>query len=320
MSISRVYPSADAFIYKDGTVNTGRDEILELGSFTGNVEAVPSRILMKFPSGMKEGNYTLHLYDADAANLPENFTVDLYPILEEWEEGIGKFRDAAVSEGVTWENRKSDTPWTVAGGTTGSLITSQVITKNASKDLNFNIPTGQTSEYGYLIKLHQEDSDAHLDYFGVDSHTIFKPFIEIGVEDSIHTGSLDTISTDKRYLVNMVDLQKEYCITDEVQLRFDIRNLYPERIFTTSSLYREQFIFPVTSYWGIKDEYTNNMVVDFSPYTQISSDETGSFFNIDMSMLEPERYYRLLVNVVTEDVDRVYDNKMIFKVIRNGRN
>jgi hypothetical protein len=61
------------------------------------------------------------------------------------------------------------------------------------------------------------------------------------------------------------------------------------------------------------------MVVDFdTTYTKISADSTGNYFDIYMSGLQPERYYRILVKTEIAGTTTVHDNSNVFKVVRNG--
>ena len=61
------------------------------------------------------------------------------------------------------------------------------------------------------------------------------------------------------------------------------------------------------------------MVVDFSTdFTKISCDGTGSFFDVYMDGLQPERFYRILVKTTLDNSTVVVDNSNIFKVVRNG--
>jgi hypothetical protein len=61
------------------------------------------------------------------------------------------------------------------------------------------------------------------------------------------------------------------------------------------------------------------MVVDFDDnFTKISCDEKGNYFDIYMSGLQPERYYRILIKSVIDGTTAVIDNNNIFKVVRNG--
>jgi len=61
------------------------------------------------------------------------------------------------------------------------------------------------------------------------------------------------------------------------------------------------------------------MIVDFdTTYTKISADNTSSFFDIYMDILQPERYYKLLVKTTLNGSTIVLDNNNIFKVVKNG--
>ena len=61
------------------------------------------------------------------------------------------------------------------------------------------------------------------------------------------------------------------------------------------------------------------MIVDFNTdFTKISCDPNGSFFDVYMDGLQPERYYRILVKTTLDESTVVVDNSNIFKVVRNG--
>ena len=63
---------------------------------------------------------------------------------------------------------------------------------------------------------------------------------------------------------------------------------------------------------------TDEYVVDFDKtFTKISADESSNYFDIYMNGLEPERYYKLLIQVDNGTATKVYDNDYYFKVI-NG--
>ena len=61
------------------------------------------------------------------------------------------------------------------------------------------------------------------------------------------------------------------------------------------------------------------MVVDFdTKFTKVSCDSQGSYFDVYMDGLQPERYYRILVKTTLDGSTTVIDNQNIFKVVRNG--
>jgi hypothetical protein len=109
--------------------------------------------------------------------------------------------------------------------------------------------------------------------------------------------------------------------TDEGKQRFrlSVRPKYPTRTFATSSSYLTNYVLPATSYWGLKDENTEEMVIDFdTTFTKISADNTGNYFDIYMSGIQPERHYRVLIKTEISGTTTINDSSNTFKVVRNG--
>ena len=97
------------------------------------------------------------------------------------------------------------------------------------------------------------------------------------------------------------------------------RPKYPTRTFSTGSIYLTEYKLPQNTYWAIKDEYSDEMIIDFDEnYTKVSADNTSSFFDVYMDTLQPERYYRVLIKTTLNGSSVVIDNRNVFKVVRNG--
>jgi hypothetical protein len=87
-------------------------------------------------------------------------------------------------------------------------------------------------------------------------------------------------------------------------------------VFSTSSIYLTNYYLPQNSYYAVKDLDTNEYVVDFDDdYTKISADSTGSYFDIYMNGLEPERYYSLLIKTTIAGSTTIIDDNNYFKII-----
>ena len=155
-------------------------------------------------------------------------------------------------------------------------------------------------------------------YYGADSHTIFPPYLEFKWSDTAYSSSLSTLNTDIA-TVSIKNAKEKYQNNNTVRFRLSARPKYPTRTFTTSSIYLTEYKLPQNSYWGIKDEFSGEMIIDFdNNYTKISADNTSSYFDIYMNSLQPERFYRLLVKTTLNGSTIVIDNKNLFKVVRNG--
>lgn len=306
--------------------------------------------------GLAPYSASLHFYLADAYELPVDYTVYGYPLYESWENGIGKFGDLPVNtSGVSWENRGAllSNPWTtnlLPAGVTASFqgtptgggnwyTASAGVTVEASQqhlldsthDLDLDVTTaisqihtGALVNNGFILKL-QDDleynttSSMRIKYFGADTNTIYPPFLEFKWDDSIYdTGSLGVLNNSNS-TIKITNNKGKYTDLGKQRFRFAAKPKYPVRTFTTSSIYLTNYALPQDSYWGLRDENTEEMVVGFDTFaTKISCDSQGSFFDIYMDGLQPERYYRILVKTTLDGSDTVIDNQNIFKVVRNG--
>ena len=62
---------------------------------------------------------------------------------------------------------------------------------------------------------------------------------------------------------------------------------------------------------------TEEIIIDFDTNnTKISADSTSNYFDLYMSGLEPERYYKILVKATLDGSTIVFDEDYIFKVVR----
>jgi hypothetical protein len=74
---------------------------------------------------------------------------------------------------------------------------------------------------------------------------------------------------------------------------------------------------PTASYWSIVDLDSQEIVVDYdTTYTKISADPSGSYFDVYMNGLEPERYYKLLFKTTIAGSTMILDEQYYFKVVR----
>ena len=198
-------------------------------------------------------------------------------------------------------------------------------------DLDIDITNAVTLHYsesisnnGYVVKL-QDDlefnttSSIRLKYYSSDTNTIYPPYLEFRWDDSAYeTGSLTLLSTEECF-IDITNNRGKYIDEGKQRFRIKARPKYPTRSFTTSSAYTTNYALPLTSYWGLRDEFTEEMIIPFNTgSTKISCDASGPYFDIFMEGLQPERYYRVLVKTELDGSTTVIDNNITFKVVRNG--
>jgi hypothetical protein len=285
----------------------------------------------------------LRLYLANAENLNTEYTVMIHQVSQSWQMGTGKYGDDPITtNGACWYTAEayitgSSVDWTPStyyltpgGGSITTLSSSQTFGYKDTKDINANVTNivnswfSGSGNYGFLIKQTtavENDSGSYkgLSYFSVDTHTVYAPTVEMKWNDSSYnTGSLQVISNNNIILTLSNNVGTYKADTGKYTFRVKARDKYPARAFVTSSVYTTNKALPQTSYWALQDVKTEEMVIDFDTnYTIISCDSEGSYFNMYMNGLEPERYYKVLVKTVLgtgESID--IDNSCIFKIIR----
>ena len=184
-----------------------------------------------------------------------------------------------------------------------------------------NLPSG-IENHGFLIK--QPNSVEHntsssfgeMQYFSVDTHTIFPPKLTFKWDDSTHEYTSQAKNTGELN-VSLYRNKKEYNQNDVALFRVNVRDKYPIRTFATSSNYLNVGYFTANSFYSIRDAYSEEEIIPFDDnFTKMSADAEGMYFKIYMKGLQPERYYRLLFKHVNNDGTTIYDDNYIFKVIR----
>jgi len=293
----------------------------------------------------------LKVYLANASQIPLNYTIYSYPVAADWNQGTGRLGNSpATTNGVSWEftNESGSNEWiqgsfptgitgsyntNIGGGTwwtASSYASSQSFTPATSKDIELKVTnavkawySSSINNYGLIVKHgstveFSTSSKFETKYFSNNTHTIYPPCLEIRWDDSSYiTGSLSVISSDL-FVPSLSNNKGEYQQDSIQRFRVNARDKFPARAFQTSSIYLNNKALPQTSYWSIKDLDTEEIVVDYdTTYTKISCDASGSYFDVYMNGLEPERYYKLLFKTVLSNGETVVsDNNYYFKVIR----
>jgi hypothetical protein len=297
----------------------------------------------------------LKLYLANASSIPLNYTLYSNPLASDWNMGTGRLGNVPnTSDGVSWKytDQDSGSRWFNNGSfpsqTTGSYVSSssataggglwysgsiyeasQSFTNTTSKDIELKVSnsvrawnSGSLPNYGFILKHSSSieftsQSKFETKYFSGNTHTIYPPCLEIRWNDSRYTGSIAIVSSSL-FVATLGNNKNEYQQDSVQRFRVNVRDQFPTRRFQTTSLYLDNKALPTSSYWSIKDLDTEEIVVDYDTnYTKISYDASGSYFDVYMNGLEPERYYKLLFKTVLANGETVIsDNNYYFKVIR----
>lgn len=299
--IVRVKASKDAFTFGNLVKNTGLDEILEIGhsdlqGAEGSSKAFLSFVMNK-PDQYEvcKHKVTLNLKEVRSENLTNPCILDVYAVDSDWSEGVGQISDEPHTTGsITCKEEPSNV----------KFVNSVIFTPESRNldirldvtDLVDNVQSG--TEVTFMIRLADEsladDRNMRLMYYGKDTHTCSWPYLDFELEDSVQDSDLETVSESSIKLV-VKNLHTAYSKGARCRVNVNALPVYPVRQFTTSSIYRKNYRVPEGLTYGIKDEYTGEIILEAKNNlgTVVSSDNSGSFFILDTEMLEPERYYRL---------------------------
>ena len=287
------------------------------------------------------------------------YAYPVYSNTGEWDNGTGKYGDTPINtSGVSWsvKERGGVSSWMTGNyppGVTGSYIlgkegggnwytgsrgynleSTQSNSIKSTYDINLNITQAvklwntssadHIDNRGIILKLSNNlefntTSSIKLKYYSADTNTIYPPYLEFKWDDSVYsTGSLQVLTTSLS-AINITNNKGKYTDVGTQRFRVSARPKYPTRTFSTSSIYLTNYALPSASYWGVRDENTEEMIIDFDTrFTKVSCDSNGSFFDMYMDGLQPERYYRILIKTTLDGSTVVVDNQNIFKIVRNG--
>jgi len=215
--------------------------------------------------------------------------------------------------------------------TGSSLICSEQFNYETS-DINIDVTDivkgwicGCVPNEGIILLSSLELSDADnvngtIKFFSKESNTIYSPYLDIAYDDSEYiTGNLVPLNTFNPYTVVVKNLNRTYKFGSVVRINVFAREKSPLKNFVKGyqqSQYLSSSLLPSETYFAIKDNNSENMVMDFDEYTKLSCDGSIHYFNLDTTTLPVERYYRLLIKTVIDGETKIFDNGNIFTVTR----
>lgn len=354
MAVRKFLSKKDSTIYSyNPTQNTGLDEILSLiisnGKFSYDVgisrallEFDNSSILSTYNSISSSKDISLKLFVANAIELPSEYTINVFNINDSWKNGYGRANQVPITnDGVSWKSLNNISDWTVRTGSYSNYSpnsysssywrndVTQSVTFGIYDEKNINTSVknlflqqvSQSLNGGFLVKFatsHEQDVtiNSELNFYSKDTHTIYQPQLELKWDDSVYstTGSLISITN---FQTSFVNNPSEFSSQNIQRLNILSREKFPQRTFSTGSLYINQKYLPPTTYYSIVDLKTGQYVIEFDEtYTKVSRDSNGNYFNLYLQNFEQNRYYSIELKIVHENQTYIHKDSFIFKVLK----
>jgi len=215
--------------------------------------------------------------------------------------------------------------------TGSSLLSSQAFSYTTS-DINVDVTNivkgwlcGCVPNEGIILMTSLELSgidniNGTIKFFSKETNTIYSPYLDVSWDDSVYnTGSMTTLNGYNPYTVVVKNLSREYKFGSLIRINLFAREKSPLKNFvkgTQQSQYLSSSLLSSDTYYAIKDNESENMVVDFDDYTKLSCDGSVHYFNLDTTTLPVARYYRLLIKTTINGEVKIFDNGNIFTITR----
>ena len=307
-----------------------------------------SRALMKFdlseisksistgdiPTGSLK--FILTLKAAKAQELPLKYTLYSYPLLQDWNLGTGRYQLGGSDDGVSWTytDYSGGTKWSKLGGyyTTNSLYSGSQYFNHSNSDVRMDLTnmamewiSGSLDNNGLIVVTSLESSSQInnnlLQFFSTETNTIYSPYLDVYWDESIYnTGSMEPVEQYNSFTLVAQDLSPYYNFGNMVRINVFAREKYPLKNFikgTLISQYVSSSYIPRDTFYSIKDNESEEVLVDFDEGTRLSCDGTINYFILDTTGLPQERYYRVLFKSICADGRvTILDNRSIFKIVR----
>lgn len=263
-------------------------------------------------------NFVLRLSNAEHSfTTPSGFTLSVHAINGAWTEGDGldmeTYRDTGASN---WLSKSAGTLWTSPGGDIleGEYFKDKVF-DSGLEDLEVDISNivedwldSTISNNGLLVKLSGSAEDGTLErsyytkkFFARGSQYFFKrPIIEARWDSSsLGSGSLpDPYVRADEYVYKITNLKSSYKTYENITFKVHTRKKdWQPNIYTVASNTAPTDLVD-EAYYRIRRVADNHVVIDYSTgsapaYSKLSYNATGSYFDFDMSNLEPNYLYEI---------------------------
>ena len=219
-----------------------------------------------------------------------------------------------------------DVEMDVTSMTIAMLSSSQVSTANGAED----DMTKRLRNNGIMLRFtasQETDSKTfgQLKFFSSKTHTIYAPRLELRWDDhkpctGSNTGSLTQLTMSglvDNYLY-MKGMREFYRADEKVKFRVGARKRYIQKTFSSSvQTVTGSFIPEGSGSYSILDASTGETIVPFSAYTSMSCDSESNYFIQWLTGFEPDRVYKILLRLKTDDGQKhIFDDNFEFVIKR----
>jgi len=288
--------SASGFVYLQGSGGT-INGVTILGDITG------SKISSTLMATLINGDFSASVITASIDAL--NYLLTAGTITGSWSGAHLMSSSISQSIGTGFNSR-------VFVDISGSYITGKALGVYTS---NVNLPTGSGTFNGVFVNGVYAGASVFATFSGSALTSSYSYTSSVEYENN----SLDPLQTNKPFAVVVQNIPSKISGDNIVRINVFGREEFPLKNFTRATQltqYLTPKYLPLTSFYAIKDNETEYMILPFDAYTNLSCDVNGNYFLLDATGIPQERYYRLLIKVEQSGSTYTFDNNNVFKIIR----
>ena len=299
--------------------------------------------------------FYLNMKICESVEVPVEYSLYAYPVSQSWSMGTGyKYDGSVIANGASWKfsdglstlwytgsltDCSGGSVWWTSSGSvaSGSGFNQLVYTSGsfgAKQDFNYQTSDvrmevtsmvlgwlrGDMTNNG-LVVMHSDESSSldygSLKFFSKETNTIYSPYIDVAWNDAeINTGSADPIQI-RDCVIGMKNMAREYKFGSLLRMDVTARKRYPQKTFTNKlSDYLAPYYLPTGSYYQIKDAASEEVVIPYDEFTQLSFDGNGNYFMLDTTGLPMERYFTVEIRTEQSGSYNTFTVPTAFKISR----
>lgn len=134
------------------------------------------------------------------------------------------------------------------------------------------------------------------------------------------SSAFTALNSTRPFTIVLQNVNPTYKAGDIARIGVFGRKQFPLKTFGKSTQQVQYMIpeyLPTSSFYALKDNETDEIVMNFDAFTTIGCEyPAGNYFILDTTSLPQERYYRVLIRVTDEQTTYTVDTGKTFKVTR----
>ena len=116
-------------------------------------------------------------------------------------------------------------------------------------------------------------------------------------------------------ITKIKDIKSEYKKNTIERINVGVREKFPTKTFNKRFRYTLENFTTDALFFSVRDAETEEVIIDFSDYTQISCDQEGHYFNFNFKCLRRGRLYKFLIRHDRNETSRIFQEDRTFMVV-----